>query len=123
MKQAKATEPGTDATTVDLYWSFRSPYSYLALHYVRTLAQSLAPRIRVNAIAPGPTIPPPWQPDGYLDKAWARLPLKRGADPYDIADGVMHIIAMRSMTGQMLALDGGEHIEWPERRGPTPRKQ
>jgi 2-hydroxychromene-2-carboxylate isomerase len=52
MKQAKATEPGTDATTVDLYWSFRSPYSYLALHYVRTLAQSHGLRWNVRIVRP-----------------------------------------------------------------------
>jgi len=50
------------------------------------------------------------------------LPLGHGADPADIAEGVIHILAMRAMTGQMIALDGGEHLEWPERRGPTPRR-
>lgn len=88
----------------------------------RTLAQSLAPRIRVNAIGPGPTVPPPQAPTGWYDRRVAELPLGHAALPGDIADGVMHILAMRAMTGQMIALDGGEHIEWPERRGPTPRR-
>ena len=87
----------------------------------RTLAQSLAPRIRVNAIGPGPTVPPPYAPAGWFEKRSKALPLGHGAGPEDIADGVLHILAMRAMTGQMIALDGGEHIEWPERRGPTPR--
>lgn len=88
----------------------------------QTLAQSLAPRIRVNAIGPGPTIAPPNQPPDYLEKARARLPLQRAADPEGIADGLMAILSLSSMTGQMLALDGGQHLEWPDRRGPTPRK-
>jgi NAD(P)-dependent dehydrogenase (short-subunit alcohol dehydrogenase family) len=87
-----------------------------------TLAQSLAPRIRVNAIGPGPTMVEKQQSKQSFAKSWARLPLKRGADQHQIADGVIHVLAMPAMTGQMIALDGGEHIEWPERRGPTPRK-
>jgi NAD(P)-dependent dehydrogenase (short-subunit alcohol dehydrogenase family) len=86
-----------------------------------TLAQTLAPRIRVNAIGPGPTIAERNQSSAAFAKSWARLPLKRGADANGIADGVMAILGLSSMTGQMIALDGGEHIEWPERRGPTRR--
>jgi NAD(P)-dependent dehydrogenase (short-subunit alcohol dehydrogenase family) len=88
----------------------------------RTLAQSLAPRIRVNAIGPGPTVPPPHVSQAAHARRAKELPLGYAATPEDIADGVMHILAMRSMTGQMLALDGGEHLEWPLRRGPTPRR-
>ncbi len=86
-----------------------------------TMAQTFAPRIRVNAIGPGPTVAEKNQTAGAFDRSWARLPLKRGADAAQVAEGVLAILAMPSMTGQMLALDGGEHIEWPERRGPTPR--
>ncbi len=86
-----------------------------------TLAQTFAPRIRVNAIGPGPTISEKGQTRTAFAKSWARLPLKRGADAAQVAQGVLAILAMPSMTGQMLALDGGERIEWPERRGPTPR--
>lgn len=88
----------------------------------RTLAQSLAPRIRVNAIAPGAAIPPPHQPADYREKAWVRLPLRHAADPNGIAEGLIAILSMSSMTGQMLALDGGEHLEFVERRRPTPRR-
>jgi hypothetical protein len=49
------------------------------------------------------------------------LPLGHAATPAEIAEGVLMILAARSMTGQMIALDGGEHLEWPARRGPTPR--
>lgn len=88
----------------------------------RTLAQSLAPRIRVNAIGPGPTLAPVTGTEAGFKRAIARLPLKRGATPGEIADGLMFILSARSMTGQMLALDGGQHLEWSSRRGPTPRR-
>jgi NAD(P)-dependent dehydrogenase (short-subunit alcohol dehydrogenase family) len=88
----------------------------------RTLAQSLAPRIRVNAIGPGPTLPPPGVDNERFEKQLGELPLQRSANPDGIADGLMAILSLDSMTGQMLALDGGEHLEWPARRGPTPRK-
>jgi len=89
----------------------------------RTLAQSLAPRIRVNAIAPGPTVPPPYVTTEAHARRLAELPLGHAADADGIADGVMAILSLDSMTGQMIALDGGEHIEWPARRGPTPRRR
>jgi NAD(P)-dependent dehydrogenase (short-subunit alcohol dehydrogenase family) len=89
----------------------------------RTLAQSLAPRIRVNAISPGPAVPPPHVSQEAHRKRIAELPLQRSADGDGIADGILAILSLPTMTGQMLALDGGEHIEWPARRGPTPRKK
>ena len=88
----------------------------------RTLAQSLAPAIRVNAIGPGPTVAPPGvSPEGYRRRQ-AELPLGRGPDPDEIAAAVLMIINTPMLTGQMLALDGGEHLEWSARRSPTPRR-
>lgn len=87
----------------------------------QTLAQTLAPRIRVNAIAPGVAAPPPHVTQESHDRRLAKLPLRRAAGPEGIAEGVMAILALDSMTGQMLALDGGEHLEWPTRRSPTAR--
>lgn len=89
----------------------------------RTLAQSLAPRIRVNAIGPGPTLPNIRQTQQEFEASRKRLPLQTGADPAEIAQGVMTILDLPSMTGQMIALDGGEHLEWSERNAPTPRKR
>lgn len=89
----------------------------------RTLAQSLAPRIRVNAIGPGPTVPPPHVSPEAHARRLTELPLGRAADAEGIADGVAAILALDAMTGQMIVLDGGEHIEWPARRGPTPRRK
>lgn len=88
----------------------------------RTLAQSLAPHIRVNAIGPGPTLKSEHQTDKGFAESVERLPLKRGADPEEIAQAVLFLINSPAITGQLLALDGGEHLEWPERKGPTPRK-
>ncbi len=85
----------------------------------RTLAQSLAPHIRVNAIGPGPTLRNTHQTEAEFARSVQRLPLRQGPDPDQIADGILFILSAPAMTGQMLALDGGEHLEWPERNGPT----
>lgn len=88
----------------------------------QTMAQSLAPAIRVNAIGPGPVLPHTGQSDDDFEQSVKSLPLKRHADPEAIAQGVLAILSMPSYTGQMLALDGGKHLDYPARRGPTPRK-
>jgi len=87
----------------------------------RTMAQSFAPDIRVNAIGPGPVLPHSRQDQATFDKQVAALPLQRNAGPEEIAAGVMLLLQTPSMTGQMLALDGGQHLEYSARRGPTPR--
>lgn len=87
----------------------------------RTLAQSLAPAIRVNAIGPGPVLPHSRQSKAEFAASVQALPLQRNAGPEDIAEGVLMLLATRSMTGQMIALDGGEHLEFPTRSAPTPR--
>src|SRR5690606_5098959 len=114
-----------DARILDLspaYFSYTLSKSVLWT-MTRTLAQSLAPQIRVNAIAPGPSVPPPEiTPEAHASRN-AELPLGQAADAEGIADGVIAILGLPTMTGQMLALDGGEHIGWPARRGPTPRRR
>jgi NAD(P)-dependent dehydrogenase (short-subunit alcohol dehydrogenase family) len=87
----------------------------------RTLAQTFAPAIRVNAIGPGPVLPHSRQDQATFEKHVNALPLQRHAGPDAIADGVLTLIRTPSMTGQMLALDGGQHLEFPARRAPTPR--
>lgn len=88
----------------------------------QTLAQSLAPAIRVNAIGPGPVLPHSRQTQAEFEQGVKALPLQRHADPEAIAQGVLAILSMPAFTGQMLALDGGKHLEFPARRGPTPRQ-
>ncbi|MHA6729055.1 SDR family oxidoreductase [Devosia sp. A369] len=87
----------------------------------RTLAQSLAPSIRVNAIGPGPVLPHTRQSQAEFERSVAALPLQRHAGPEAIADGVIMLLNTPSMTGQMLALDGGEHLEYLPKSKPTPR--
>ena len=87
----------------------------------RTLAQSLAPAIRVNAVGPGPVLPHSRQDQAAFDAGIAALPLQTHAGPDDIAQAVLMLLNSPAMTGQMLALDGGRHLEFPARRGPTPR--
>ncbi len=80
----------------------------------RTLALALAPRIRVNAIGPGPVLPSARQTQAQFDAQCASLPLSRGATPEEIAEGVRFVMTARSMTGQMIALDGGQHLGWAQ---------
>ncbi len=82
----------------------------------RTLALALAPRIRVNAIGPGPTLPSPRQTDAQFARQVAALPLKRGPGLDEICDALQFILAASSMTGQMIALDGGQHLGWAHPR-------
>jgi len=78
----------------------------------RTLAMTLAPRIRVNAIGPGPTLSSARQSDEQFLQQWSAVPLARPVDPAEICAAVRFILDARSMTGQMIALDGGQHLGW-----------
>ena len=78
----------------------------------QTLAMSLAPRIRVNAIGPGPTLPSPRQSQAQFDAVAGSMPLQRGTTPAEICDAAEFILAAPAMTGQMIALDGGQHLGW-----------
>jgi NAD(P)-dependent dehydrogenase (short-subunit alcohol dehydrogenase family) len=76
------------------------------------LAQALAPRIRVNAVAPGPTLPSPRQDAAAFARQAAALPLEHGPRPGDIADAVVYLATAAAVTGQTIAVDGGQHIAW-----------
>lgn len=80
----------------------------------QTLALSLAPRIRVNGVGPGPTLPSPRQTDAQFQRQAGLMPLGRGTTPEEIADAVKFILAAPAMTGQMIALDGGQHLGWAQ---------
>lgn len=80
----------------------------------RTLAMALAPRIRVNGIGPGPTLAAQQQSDEQFERQWRSLPLQRPVDPQEIANAIRFLVATPSMTGQMLALDSGEHLAWAQ---------
>lgn len=78
----------------------------------RTLAQALAPRIRVNAIGPGPALPSVRMDQAEFDKQARLTLLGRGTSPTEISAAVMFILSQPSLTGQMIALDGGQHLVW-----------
>ena len=93
------------------FFSYSLSKSALASATV-TLAQALAPKLRVNAVAPGPTLPSPRQsPDEFARQA-ASVPLKRGPSPEDIAAAVLYLAQARSVTGTLIAVDGGQHLAW-----------
>jgi NAD(P)-dependent dehydrogenase (short-subunit alcohol dehydrogenase family) len=77
-----------------------------------TLAQALAPRIRVNAVAPGPTIINARQSQADFARQREATVLGRGAEPQDICDAVRYLLEASAVTGQMLAVDGGQHLIW-----------
>jgi NAD(P)-dependent dehydrogenase (short-subunit alcohol dehydrogenase family) len=78
----------------------------------QTMAQALAPRIRVNAIGPGPALPSSRQSPADFAKQESLTLLERGTSPSEIARAAKFILSMPSMTGQMIALDGGQHLLW-----------
>lgn len=79
----------------------------------KTMAMALAPRIRVNAIGPGPVLPNERQSEDQFRKQWQSTLLKRGAHPDEIAAGVRFLLDSPSVTGQMICMDGGQHLPWP----------
>jgi NAD(P)-dependent dehydrogenase (short-subunit alcohol dehydrogenase family) len=78
----------------------------------RTLAQALAPRIRVNAIGPGPALKSSLQTEEEFRRQCEATILQRGTTPEEIARAVRFILEAPAMTGQMIALDGGQHLAW-----------
>ena len=81
----------------------------------RTLAQALAPRIRVNGIGPGPTLPSVHQSEAADVRGRGRpcaFLRARRAEPADIVAAALYLIDAGSVTGQMIAVDGGQHLAW-----------
>ncbi len=77
-----------------------------------TLAQGMGPNIRVNAVGPGPTLKNPRQSDADFGRQRDATILKRGADPADICAAVRYLLDAPAVTGQMIAVDGGQHLIW-----------
>ena len=80
----------------------------------QTMAMALAPHIRVNAIGPGPTLPSPRQSQAQFDTQSESMPLRRGTTPAEICSAAQFILSAPAMTGQMIALDGGQHLGWDQ---------
>jgi len=77
-----------------------------------TLAQALAPRVRVNAVGPGPTIINARQSQADFARQREATVLGRGAEPQDVCDAVRYLLEACAVTGQMIAVDGGQHLIW-----------
>ena len=86
----------------------------------RTLAQALAPRIRVNAIGPGPVLKNRWQSEAEFEAECLKTPLRRRATAEEICSAVRFLLDTPSMTGQMIALDSGQHLAWDDTPGGKP---
>ena len=113
---------GADASIVNIvdqrvlkptprFFSYTLSKSALASATV-TLAQALAPKLRVNAVAPGPTLPSPRQSAEQFAAQAAAVPLQRGPTPEDIAAAVVYLAQAKSVTGTVIAVDGGQHLAW-----------
>jgi NAD(P)-dependent dehydrogenase (short-subunit alcohol dehydrogenase family) len=92
-------------------------YSYTlskaALYFAtQTAAQALAPRVRVNGIGPGPTLPAARQTEADFQKQVAGLIMKRAAGLDEFGRTIRFLHETPSITGQMIALDGGQHLAW-----------
>ncbi|MEO1044208.1 MAG: SDR family oxidoreductase [Pseudomonadota bacterium] len=78
---------------------------------IRTLARATAPRLRVNGVAPGMTLETEDYAPGQMDSIAAMMPLQRNSTPQDIAEAVHYLAHAEAVTGQMLHVDGGAHME------------
>ncbi len=78
----------------------------------QTMAQALAPSIRVNGIGPGPTLPSSHQVPGEFEAEAGGTLLGRPVDPAEIAAALRYLIDAPSVTGQMIAVDAGQHLGW-----------
>lgn len=93
------------------YYSYTLTKAAL-LTATQTLAQALAPRIRVNAVGPGPTFPNAYDGPALMEQEAAATLLARKVSPDEIADAVLYLAQARSVTGQMIAVDAGQHLGW-----------
>ncbi|WP_417525099.1 SDR family oxidoreductase [Marinovum sp.] len=78
----------------------------------QTAAQGLAPDVRVNAIGPGPTLRGARQSEEHFARQRAGTVLNRGADPSDITAALAYLLEARAVTGQLICVDGGQHLGW-----------
>ncbi len=93
------------------YYSYTLTKAAL-LTATQTLAQALAPRIRVNAVGPGPTLPNNYDGVDRLQQEAAGTLLGHRIAPDEIAEAVLYLARAGSVTGQMIAVDAGQHLGW-----------
>ena len=90
------------------YYASKNSLWYLT----KTLAQTFSPKVRVCALGPGPTLKNSRQTNNDFIKQIQSLPLRKGPNLEEINMAVDFIIFSYSFTGQMITLDGGEHLKW-----------
>jgi NAD(P)-dependent dehydrogenase (short-subunit alcohol dehydrogenase family) len=78
----------------------------------QTMAQALAPRIRVNAVAPGPVLKSEGQSESSFEREAHATLLQQPVDAADVTAAIQFLLKTPSLTGQMIALDGGQHLAW-----------
>lgn len=78
----------------------------------KTMAQSFAPKVRVNGIGPGPTLGNTEQAAGEFSAEAKATLLGKGSPPETILHGVRYLLSAKAVTGQMIAIDGGQHLVW-----------
>lgn len=86
-------------------------------------ALSLAPRVRVNAIGPGPTLANQEQDEALFERQWQKIPMRAPVDPDDIGRAVLFLLATPSITGQLITTDGGQHLAWTFPDGASAREE
>jgi NAD(P)-dependent dehydrogenase (short-subunit alcohol dehydrogenase family) len=119
---ARQAHPSSNASVVNIIdqrvWRLNPLYFTYTLSKAalwtatQTMAQALAPRIRVNAIGPGPTLANERQSQADFRKQAESVPLRCGSSADEIAGAVLYLAGAKSVTGQMIAVDGGQHLAW-----------
>ena len=99
----RATRPGTDHLAYTLTKSG-------LVTLTKSLAQSLAPHVQVNAIAPGAILPPPGAEADHLERLASAIPLKRTGSPDDITGALLYLLQSDFITGEVLHVTGGEQL-------------
>lgn len=89
--------------------AYHAGKTLLAL-FTREMALKFAPKIAVNAVAPGLILPPAGKDRAYLEALRESLPLQRVGDPQDVADAVLFLVTSSFITGQVIFTDGGRHL-------------
>lgn len=80
------------------------------LELTKSLAVELAPRIRVNAIAPGAILPPPGDDESYFHRKRDQIPLQQTGTPNDLVQAMHYLLQSKFVTGEVLHVTGGEHL-------------
>ncbi len=78
----------------------------------QVLARAMAPQVRVNAIGPGPVLPSTRQSDADFERQAQQTPLAHAVEPAEIAAAAAFLLDAPSVTGQMIAVDAGQHMNW-----------